>query len=174
MLFPSSATQTQIPAPSRSARESCWEHRDIYFACLDKSNIAIPGEETKVGGAAKGQAEREDHCRKEREVYGKECAASWVSLTYLCSGTAQGGGEDRRVRGGGSERRGSGGRSGFCHSPPASNRALRRHAPSHVLSPLIRRSSIISDRPPTPFRKDASSQRTTHTAYERTLMRYDM
>lgn len=66
-VFPSSASQLTTPAPSRSARESCWEHRDIYFACLDKEKVIVPGTEPV-----------ESLCKKEKEIYGKECAASWV------------------------------------------------------------------------------------------------
>jgi cytochrome c oxidase assembly factor 6 len=68
-LFPSSSQQTTTPAPTRSAREACWEHRDVYFGCLDKESVAVPGQEDKDG-----------KCAKEREIYGKECAASWVRL----------------------------------------------------------------------------------------------
>lgn len=82
MLFPTSTTQTTVPAPTRSARESCWEHRDTYFACLDRHNIVVPGQE--AAGAKSGAAQAgADECEKERSVYGAECAASWVSLSLL-------------------------------------------------------------------------------------------
>lgn len=66
-LFPAASKQFTTPAPTRSAREACWEHRDVYFGCLDKESVAVPGQEDKDG-----------KCAKEREIYGKECAASWV------------------------------------------------------------------------------------------------
>lgn len=67
-LFPSSSQQTSTPAPTREARQACWEHRDVYFGCLDKESVAVPGQEGI-----------ESKCANEREIYGKECAASWVS-----------------------------------------------------------------------------------------------
>ncbi|GAA97157.1 uncharacterized protein L969DRAFT_84421 [Mixia osmundae IAM 14324] len=52
-------------APNRSQRDRCWESRDAYFSCLDKSDVIVPGDEGKT-------------CSKENKHYEKECAKSWV------------------------------------------------------------------------------------------------
>lgn len=65
-LFPSTTKQTASLAPTRAAREACQAHRDVYFGCLDLVK-ALPGQEKPA------------ECAEEREIYGKECAASWVS-----------------------------------------------------------------------------------------------
>ena len=155
MLFPSSSTQTQVPAPSRSARESCWEHRDIYFACLDKSNVAIPGEELKAGQGRKEAGE--DHCRKEREVYGKECAASWVRYRFfLGGGTAGGMGSVGRVVG---EKRETGEAleritdREFSLAHPSSNDSLHPSPRPVVLSHLTRPHPTHSDLSPVILQK---------------------
>lgn len=66
----SSTTSTEATndsaAPSRSERTACWTSRDQYFGCLDKSNVAVPGQEG-------------DKCKKEDGEYRDKCAASWVS-----------------------------------------------------------------------------------------------
>ncbi|GAA5881899.1 hypothetical protein JCM16303_003457 [Sporobolomyces ruberrimus] len=65
----SSTTSTEATndsgAPSRSERTACWTSRDQYFGCLDKSNVAVPGQEG-------------DKCKKEDGEYRDKCAASWV------------------------------------------------------------------------------------------------
>jgi len=61
-------------APDRSAREICYESRDIFFECLDKHDIL--------------DAIREDEkarkvCPKEVADYERNCARSWVSLASI-------------------------------------------------------------------------------------------
>ncbi|GAA5904220.1 Coa6p [Sporobolomyces salmoneus] len=52
-------------APSRSERKACWDSRDLYFGCLDKSGVSVPGQEG-------------DKCKQEDGTYRDKCAASWV------------------------------------------------------------------------------------------------
>ncbi|GAA6027749.1 hypothetical protein JCM8097_008015 [Rhodosporidiobolus ruineniae] len=65
----SSAPATSEPqpgaAPDRSARADCWNHRDAYYACLDKNGVSVPGQEG-------------DKCKKENDQYKGKCAASWI------------------------------------------------------------------------------------------------
>lgn len=93
------STSEPAPAPTRSERQACWEHRDLYFGCLTKNKVAIPpGTDMSdgrgpIGKAAKEEQERlererqqsvaeqrkADPCIKERDGYEKNCAKSWVS-----------------------------------------------------------------------------------------------
>ncbi|BGP15742.1 hypothetical protein JCM10213_007963 [Rhodosporidiobolus nylandii] len=52
-------------APDRSARAQCWTARDVYFGCLDKNGVPVPGQE-------------DGKCKKEDGEYRGKCAASWV------------------------------------------------------------------------------------------------
>ncbi|GAA6013492.1 hypothetical protein JCM11491_006099 [Sporobolomyces phaffii] len=66
----SSSAKTAEPAndsaaPSRSERKACWDSRDLYFSCLDKQSVSVPGQEG-------------DKCAKEDGAYRDKCAASWV------------------------------------------------------------------------------------------------
>lgn len=63
----SSSTPAEAGAPTRSARQVCWTARDAYFGCLEGNAVNVPGQEEK------------GVCKKEKEAYGKGCAASWVS-----------------------------------------------------------------------------------------------
>jgi len=58
-------------APDRSAREVCYESRDIFFACLDKNNIL---------DAIKEDEKARKVCSKEVVDYERDCARSWVSI----------------------------------------------------------------------------------------------
>lgn len=58
-------------APDRSAREKCYESRDIFFDCLD---------DNKIIDANKNDAEARQKCPKEVVAYEKDCAKSWVRL----------------------------------------------------------------------------------------------
>ena len=62
----SSEPTNDSAAPSRSERKACWDSRDLYFGCLDKNSIPVPGQEG-------------DKCKKEDGEYRDKCAASWVS-----------------------------------------------------------------------------------------------
>lgn len=53
--------------PSREDRTKCWESRDIFFACLDKSGIVSP-------------ADRGSSCQAEAQQYEQDCAKSWVRM----------------------------------------------------------------------------------------------
>ena len=64
------ATDGGYVAPDRSAREKCYESRDIFFDCLDDNNII---------DANKNDAEARKKCPKEVDAYEKDCAKSWVS-----------------------------------------------------------------------------------------------
>ncbi|GAA5963533.1 hypothetical protein JCM3765_006271 [Sporobolomyces pararoseus] len=68
--FSSSSSSSSEPtndsaAPSRSERKACWDSRDLYFGCLDKNSVSVPGQEG-------------DKCKKEDGEYRDKCAASWV------------------------------------------------------------------------------------------------
>lgn len=56
-------------APDRSSREKCWEGRDLFFSCLDKSNIIDSIKEDK-------EARRQ--CGKELAQFEGSCAKAWV------------------------------------------------------------------------------------------------
>lgn len=61
-------------APDRSARERCYESRDIFFECLDQHDIL---------DANKHDAESRQKCPKEVADYEHNCAKSWVSSGRL-------------------------------------------------------------------------------------------
>lgn len=54
-------------APARADRERCWKQRDLYFECLDRVGVLVPGKEG-------------EQCRAEREGFEANCVKSWVSL----------------------------------------------------------------------------------------------
>lgn len=56
-------------APDRSARERCYESRDLFFACLDENDIL---------DAVKNDQESRLRCPKQVEAYERDCAKSWV------------------------------------------------------------------------------------------------
>ncbi|ODQ81794.1 hypothetical protein BABINDRAFT_58475 [Babjeviella inositovora NRRL Y-12698] len=63
--------EEQTDAPNRSARKQCWESRDLFFACLDKSKIEnslAPGADKQVASA----------CAKPLKAFERDCASSWV------------------------------------------------------------------------------------------------
>lgn len=64
------STSTQ-PDVSRQDRKQCWDSRDVYFACLDRSGVLEAGKE---GNAA---------CAKEKSNYEANCAKSWASRTFF-------------------------------------------------------------------------------------------
>jgi hypothetical protein len=59
-------------APDRSSREKCWEGRDLFFSCLDKSNIIDSIKEDK-------EARRQ--CGKELAQFEGSCAKAWVCIS---------------------------------------------------------------------------------------------
>jgi hypothetical protein len=58
-------------APTRADRERCWERRDVYFACLDRAGVLVPGKEG-------------EQCRTERDGFEANCVKSWVGVCLLC------------------------------------------------------------------------------------------
>lgn len=61
--------RTGAVAPDRSERKKCWEARDSYFACLDRSNIIDAVKEDKAARKA---------CPAENELFERDCATAWV------------------------------------------------------------------------------------------------
>lgn len=58
----------------REERQSCWDTRDAYYACLDVAGVVVPGQESSK------------LCRAENKAFVKNCAKSWVSyaqITYV-------------------------------------------------------------------------------------------
>jgi hypothetical protein len=68
-------------APDRSARERCYESRDIFFACLDQQDIL---------DANKHDAESRQKCPEEVAAYERDCAKSWVGHGLLGCGPQNG------------------------------------------------------------------------------------
>jgi cytochrome c oxidase assembly factor 6 len=72
----SGGKKPEIPkqTPSREDRTKCWESRDSFFACLDKSSIVSP-------------ADRGTSCQAEAQLYEQDCAKSWVCVEVqsICS-----------------------------------------------------------------------------------------
>ncbi|KAH8593934.1 cytochrome oxidase c subunit VIb-domain-containing protein [Bisporella sp. PMI_857] len=56
-------------APDRTQRAKCWEHRDVYFDCLEKNGIIDSVKE-------KDKAAKE--CAAESKGFEANCASSWV------------------------------------------------------------------------------------------------
>jgi len=54
----------------REERRLCWEARDAYFACLDRSHILDSIKDAE--GAAR-------QCGGETAAFERDCASSWVS-----------------------------------------------------------------------------------------------
>ncbi|KAF2730262.1 hypothetical protein EJ04DRAFT_537351 [Polyplosphaeria fusca] len=69
---PKKTTGGAFEQPSRSNRAKCYEARDAFFECLDRSNI-LDSINTKDGRAAAKKA-----CSAEDVVFEKDCAHSWV------------------------------------------------------------------------------------------------
>ncbi|PWN52909.1 hypothetical protein IE53DRAFT_236835 [Violaceomyces palustris] len=82
------------PAPTRNERKACWDHRDRYYDCLTKNEIAIPpGTDMSDGRGPFGKAAAEEQARKQtkfeddlrndpcvdlRVEYERNCAKSWI------------------------------------------------------------------------------------------------
>jgi len=56
-------------APNRSERARCWEARDSYFRCLDRSGVV---DSLADHGLAAGR------CPTETVAFEKNCASSWI------------------------------------------------------------------------------------------------
>ncbi len=56
-------------APTRTERRKCWESRDAYFACLDRSGIV---------DAIKDEKEAASACAAQSSRLDRDCAAEWV------------------------------------------------------------------------------------------------
>jgi len=66
VTLPDELSKSQMPTERlRDERQKCWEGRDLYFSCLDRLDVVVPGQEGK-------------QCRKEKGVYDKNCAKSWI------------------------------------------------------------------------------------------------
>ncbi|PCH42542.1 hypothetical protein WOLCODRAFT_120742 [Wolfiporia cocos MD-104 SS10] len=60
------SSKSEKPDPvSRTSRQKCWEHRDVYFACLDQAKVMKPGDEG-------------DACAASKASYEANCAKSWI------------------------------------------------------------------------------------------------
>ena len=57
-------------APNRSARKACWDARDGFFECMTRT-----GEDASA-------------CKKQRALFEKDCAASWVGARILLDRSA--------------------------------------------------------------------------------------
>ncbi|KAJ9145470.1 hypothetical protein NKR23_g5397 [Pleurostoma richardsiae] len=57
-------------APDRTERKRCWESRDAYFSCLDKSDILDAIKDEKAAAKA---------CKNESTAFERDCAAEWVT-----------------------------------------------------------------------------------------------
>jgi len=56
-------------APDRSAREVCYESRDLFYECLDKHNIL---------DATKDDELARQKCPTENADFERDCAKSWI------------------------------------------------------------------------------------------------
>jgi cytochrome c oxidase assembly factor 6 len=65
-----------------SSRQVCWQARDVYFACLDAHNIALPSTRQQLSNDAASlnamRAEIRRHCQRERNALEEHCLASWI------------------------------------------------------------------------------------------------
>ncbi|KAM0321929.1 hypothetical protein ACHAQA_009826 [Verticillium albo-atrum] len=61
--------RTGAVAPDRNERKKCWEARDSYFACLDRSNIIDALKEDRAARNA---------CPTENDAFERDCATAWV------------------------------------------------------------------------------------------------
>ncbi|CCH59118.1 hypothetical protein TBLA_0B02760 [Henningerozyma blattae CBS 6284] len=52
---------------TRSARDQCWNARDVYFSCLDSHDVISPNSKNA-----------KDICTSEKNKYNENCAISWV------------------------------------------------------------------------------------------------
>lgn len=73
--FGKSTTEEQPDLITKKDRKKCWESRDAYYSCLDKSGVLKPGEE----GSS---------CKKELVEYEKSCAKSWVCAPFVWNAQA--------------------------------------------------------------------------------------
>ncbi|KAK3385043.1 oxidoreductase-like protein [Podospora didyma] len=64
-----SEIRTGAAVPTRAERQRCWEARDGYFACLDKSGIVDPVKDDKKAAKA---------CGTETAQFERDCATQWV------------------------------------------------------------------------------------------------
>ncbi|BDD56785.1 hypothetical protein MPDQ_005686 [Monascus purpureus] len=56
-------------APDRTSRQRCWESRDLFFNCLDDSNII---------DSLKNDKEARRKCGKEIAAFENACSKTWV------------------------------------------------------------------------------------------------
>jgi len=61
-------------APDRSAREVCYESRDLFYECLDKHNIL---------DATKDDELARQKCPTENADFERDCAKSWVCYAIV-------------------------------------------------------------------------------------------
>lgn len=58
-------------APDRTSRQRCWESRDLFFNCLDDSNII---------DSLKNDKEARRKCGKEIAAFENACSKTWVCV----------------------------------------------------------------------------------------------
>lgn len=56
-------------APDRSARDLCYESRDLFYACLDKHDILDANKDDELA---------RQKCPTENAEFERDCARSWV------------------------------------------------------------------------------------------------
>jgi cytochrome c oxidase assembly factor 6 len=56
-------------APDRSARDLCYESRDLFYACLDKHDILDANKDDELA---------RQKCPTENAEFERDCAKSWV------------------------------------------------------------------------------------------------
>lgn len=61
--------------PGRQTRAKCWDSRDVFNECLNRNNIL---------DAIKDKDAADNACRKESDLFEKNCASSWVRLACSC------------------------------------------------------------------------------------------
>ena len=76
-----SEIRTGTAVPTRAERQRCWEARDGYFACLDKSGIIDAVKDEKKAAKA---------CGTESAQFERDCATQWVGSLLLFSAVAEG------------------------------------------------------------------------------------
>ncbi len=71
---PAPSPDGAFEAPDRRTRAVCWQARDDFFACLSRNGI--------VDGI-KEKERAESVCGAEGKVFERECAPSWVGVSFF-------------------------------------------------------------------------------------------
>jgi len=67
----STASDGSYKPMKREERRKCWEARDAYFTCLDRSP-------TKILDPIKDAAAAKEKCAAQDTAFDRDCASSWV------------------------------------------------------------------------------------------------